>query len=47
MNDMAVALQLTRIGFGGEDSWIGQGDRLQESTDNLGVGLDFFPRFFS
>ncbi len=38
MNDMAVALQLTLIGFGGEDSWIAQGDRLQESTDNLGVG---------
>jgi hypothetical protein len=47
MNDLAVALQLTLVGFGGEDSWIGQGDRLQVSTDNLGVGLGFFPRFFS
>jgi len=47
MNDMAVALQLTLIGFGGQDSWNGQGDRLQESTDNLGVGLGFFQRFFS
>jgi hypothetical protein len=36
MNDMAVALQLTLIGFGGEDGWIGQGDLLEESTDNLG-----------